>query len=142
MAEWLSQQFGQQFVVENRLGMAGNLANQAVAKAPPDGHTLLFTGPNSTISASLYKKLPYNLIRDTTPVGSMMRLPNVMVVPSSLPIKTVQEFMNGRASLNRSSPALMIPVPSRGHWQVLMGRTEGRRPFGKTGTRRVSIPCL
>jgi tripartite-type tricarboxylate transporter receptor subunit TctC len=53
MAEWLSQQFGQQFVVENRLGMAGNLANQAVAKPPPDGHTLLFTGPNSTISALL-----------------------------------------------------------------------------------------
>src|SRR5215813_15499830 len=54
MAEWLSQQFGQQFIVENRLGMAGNLANQAVVNALPDGLTLLFTGPNSSISASLY----------------------------------------------------------------------------------------
>src|SRR5499427_2665774 len=63
LAEWLSQQFGQQFVVENRTGMAGNLANQAVVNASPDGHTLLFTGPNSSISASLYKKLPLQFLR-------------------------------------------------------------------------------
>src|SRR5207248_2132511 len=94
MAEWLSQQFGQQFVVENRLGMAGNLANQAVVNALPDGHTLLFTGSSSSISASLYKKLPYNFLRDTIAVGSMMRFPNVMVVPPSLPVKTVQEFID------------------------------------------------
>jgi tripartite-type tricarboxylate transporter receptor subunit TctC len=94
MAEWLSQQFGQQFVVENRLGMAGNLVNQAVVNSLPDGHTLLFTGPNSTISVSLYKKLPYNFLQDLMPVGSMMRFPNLMVVPSSLPVKTVQEFID------------------------------------------------
>jgi tripartite-type tricarboxylate transporter receptor subunit TctC len=94
MAEWLSQQFSQQFVVENRTGMAGNLASQAVFSAPPDGHTLLFAGPNSTISASLYKKLPFNFLQDAVPVGSMMRFPNLMVVPASLPVMSVQEFID------------------------------------------------
>jgi tripartite-type tricarboxylate transporter receptor subunit TctC len=94
MAEWLSQQFKQQFIVENRTGMGGNLANQAVFSSPPDGHTLVFTGPNSTISAALYKKLPFNLLQDSVAVGSMTRLPNIMVVPASLPIKTVKEFID------------------------------------------------
>ena len=94
IAEWLSQQFGQQFVVENRTGMGGNLANQAVISAPPDGHTLLFTGPNSTISVALYKKLPFNFLQDMVPVAAMMRFPNLMVVPPSLPVKTVREFID------------------------------------------------
>ena len=51
IAEWLSQKFGQQFIVENRTGMGGNLANQALINSPPDGHTLVFSGPNSTIRA-------------------------------------------------------------------------------------------
>ena len=94
LAEWLSQQFGQQFVVENRTGMAGNLANQAALSAPPDGQMLLFTGPNSTISASLYKKLPFNFLQDSVAIASMMRFPNLMLVPPSLPVKTVQEFID------------------------------------------------
>jgi tripartite-type tricarboxylate transporter receptor subunit TctC len=93
IAEWLSQQFNQQFVVENRTGMGGNLANQALVASPPDGHTLVFTGPNSTISAALYKKLPFNFLRDTMPVAAMMRFPNLMVVPTSLPVKNVAEFI-------------------------------------------------
>src|SRR5215831_337355 len=79
LAEWLSQHFGQQFIVENRTGMGGNFAAQALATATGDGHTLMFTGPNVTISASLYKKLPYDLLRDTVAVGAMMRIPDIMV---------------------------------------------------------------
>jgi tripartite-type tricarboxylate transporter receptor subunit TctC len=94
VADQLSQQLGQQFVVENRTGMGGNLANQAVINAAPDGYTLLFTGPNSTISTSLYKKLPFDFRRDTAPVAGVMRFPNLMVVPPSLPVKTVQEFID------------------------------------------------
>jgi tripartite-type tricarboxylate transporter receptor subunit TctC len=93
IAEWLSQQFNQQFIVENRTGMGGNLANQALVASPPDGHTLVFTGPNSTISAALYKKLPFNFLRDTMPVAAMMRFPNLMVVPTSLPVTSVAEFI-------------------------------------------------
>jgi tripartite-type tricarboxylate transporter receptor subunit TctC len=93
IAEWLSQKLGQQFVVENRTGMGGNLANQALINSPPDGYTLLFSGPTSTISASLYKKLPFNFVRDTVPVAAIMRFPNLMVVPTSLPVTSVAEFI-------------------------------------------------
>src|SRR5579862_3487119 len=62
LADWLSQHFGQQFVVENRTGMGGNLATEAMVGSPPDGHTLMFAGPNATISATLYKKLPFDLV--------------------------------------------------------------------------------
>ncbi len=94
MSQWLSQHFGQQFVVENRAGSGGNLAAAAAVTSPPDGYTLLFVAPNNAISTSLYKKLPYDFIRDTVPVASIMQLTNMMVVPASLPVKTVQEFID------------------------------------------------
>jgi tripartite-type tricarboxylate transporter receptor subunit TctC len=94
LAEWLSQNLGQQFVVENRTGMGGSLAAQALINAPPDGYTLLFMGPNNAIATSLYKKLPFDFLRDTVPVAGVMRLTNLMLVPPSLPTKTVQEFID------------------------------------------------
>ena len=94
MSQWLSEHFGQQFVVENRAGSGGNLAAAAAVASPPDGYTLLFVAPNNAISTSLYKKLPYDFIRDTVPVASIMQLTNMMVVPASLPVKTVQEFID------------------------------------------------
>ncbi|HLH88049.1 MAG TPA: tripartite tricarboxylate transporter substrate binding protein [Xanthobacteraceae bacterium] len=93
LADWLSQRFGQQFIVENRTGMGGNLAAQALATSAADGHTLMFTGPNVTISASLYKKLPYDLLRDTVSVGAMMRIPDIMVITPSLPVHSVAELI-------------------------------------------------
>src|SRR5258708_4036620 len=94
MAQWLSDRLGQQFVVENRAGSGGNLAAAAAVNSEPDGYTLLFVAPNNAISASLYKKLPYDFIRDTVPVAGIMRLTNMMVVPTSLPVKNVQEFID------------------------------------------------
>lgn len=94
LAEWLSQYFGQQFIVENRTGMGGSIAAQALINAPPDGYTLLFMGPNNAIATSLYKKLPFDFLRDTIPVAGVMRLTNLMLVPPSLPTKTVQEFID------------------------------------------------
>jgi tripartite-type tricarboxylate transporter receptor subunit TctC len=94
MSQWLSEHFGQQFVVENRAGSGGNLAAAAAVNSPPDGYTLLFVAPNNAISTSLYKKLPYDFIRDTVPVAGIMRLTNMMVVPTELPVKTVQEFID------------------------------------------------
>jgi tripartite-type tricarboxylate transporter receptor subunit TctC len=94
MAQWLSDHFGQQFVVENRAGSGGNIAAAAAINSPPDGYTLLFVAPNNAISTSLYKKLPYDFIRDTLPVASIMQLTNMMVIPTSLPVKTVQEFID------------------------------------------------
>ena len=94
MSQWLSDHFGQQFIVENRAGSGGNLAAAAAVTSPPDGYTLLFVAPNNAISASLYKKLPYDFIRDTVPVATIMQLTNMLVVTNDLPVKTVQEFID------------------------------------------------
>jgi tripartite-type tricarboxylate transporter receptor subunit TctC len=94
VADWLSQRFGRPFIVENRTGMGGNLSIERVLKSPPDGYTLLFAAPNTTIGASLYKKLPFDFRRESTPVGFVMRFPNVMVVSPSLKVKSVQEFID------------------------------------------------
>jgi tripartite-type tricarboxylate transporter receptor subunit TctC len=94
MSQWLSDHFGQQFVVENRTGSGGNIAAAAGISAPPDGYTLIFVGPNNAISASLYKKLPFDFIRDTEPVASIMQLTNMMVVANDMPVKSVKEFID------------------------------------------------
>jgi tripartite-type tricarboxylate transporter receptor subunit TctC len=94
MAQWLSEHFGQQFIVENRAGSGGNVATAAAIAAPPDGYTLLFSGANNAISASLYKKLPFDFMRDTAPVASFMQVPNMLVVSNAMPVKTVREFLD------------------------------------------------
>jgi tripartite-type tricarboxylate transporter receptor subunit TctC len=94
MSQWLSDRFGQQFVVENRTGSGGNIAAAAAINSPPDGYTLLFVAPNNAISTSLYKKLPYDFIRDTAPVANIMQLTNMLVVSNAVPAKTVQEFID------------------------------------------------
>src|SRR6478752_10004177 len=94
MAQWLSDRLGQQFIVENRAGSGGNIAAAAAINAAPDGYTLLFVAPNNAISTSLYKKLPYDFLRDTVPVASIMQLTNMLVVSNAMPVKTVQEFID------------------------------------------------
>ncbi|MBI5260759.1 MAG: tripartite tricarboxylate transporter substrate binding protein [Bradyrhizobium sp.] len=94
MAQWLSDHFGQQFIVENRTGSGGNIAAAAAINSPPDGYTLLFVAPNNAISTSLYKKLPYDFLRDTAPVASIMQLTNLMIVSNAMPAKTVREFID------------------------------------------------
>jgi tripartite-type tricarboxylate transporter receptor subunit TctC len=94
MSQWLSEHFGQQFVVENRAGSGGNIAAAAAINATPDGYTLLFVAPNNAISTSLYKHLNYDFIRDTVPVASIMQLTNMLVVTNALPAKNVQEFID------------------------------------------------
>src|SRR3954453_2940536 len=78
LGEWLSQHLGQKVVIENRSGTGGNLAALAVINSAPDGYTLLFAGPNHVISSSLYKKLPFDFLRDTVPIAGVMRLANLM----------------------------------------------------------------
>ena len=94
LSQWLSDRLGQQFVVENRTGSGGNIAAAAAITSPPDGYTLLFVAPNNAISTSLYKKLPFDFLRDTTPVASIMQLTNMLVVSNAMPVKTVQEFID------------------------------------------------
>ncbi|MBR0711610.1 Bug family tripartite tricarboxylate transporter substrate binding protein [Bradyrhizobium liaoningense] len=94
MAQALSDRLGQQFIVENRTGSGGNIAAAAAVNAAPDGYTLLFVAPNNAISTSLYKKLPFDFLRDTVPVASIMQLTNMLVVSNAFPPKTVQEFID------------------------------------------------
>ena len=94
MAQSLSQRLGQQFVVENRAGSGGNIATEAAIGSTPDGYTLLFSGANNAISASLYKKLPFDFIRDTLPVAGFMQVPNLLVVSKAMPVHSVRELID------------------------------------------------
>ena len=93
MGQWLSERLGQPFIIENRPGFGGNIATEAVVRAPPDGYTLLLTLTNNTINATLYDKLNFNFIRDIAPVASINRVPNVIDVNPSIPARTVPEFI-------------------------------------------------
>jgi tripartite-type tricarboxylate transporter receptor subunit TctC len=93
LGEWLSKHMGQQWVIENRAGSGGMLAAGSVVNSAPDGYTVMFVAPNNAIGESLYKKLPFNFIRDTVPVAGTLRLANLMVVPPDFPAKTVAEFI-------------------------------------------------
>jgi tripartite-type tricarboxylate transporter receptor subunit TctC len=93
IGQWLSERLGEPFVVENRSGAAGSIATEAVARARPDGYTLLVTGSPDAINATLYDNLSFNFVRDIAPVAGLGRAPNVMVVYPSLPAKTVPEFI-------------------------------------------------
>jgi tripartite-type tricarboxylate transporter receptor subunit TctC len=90
---WLSQRLGQQFVIENRPGASGNIAAEAVARASPDGHTLLLVASNNAYNATLYEKLRFNFIRDIVPIASICRDSFVMVVNPAFPARTVPEFI-------------------------------------------------
>src|SRR5690242_5948981 len=91
--QWLSQRLGQQFVIENRPGAGNNIATDAAAKSAPDGYTIFLVNPANAINATLYKKLPFNFIKDIDPVAGFIRVPNVMEVHPSVPAKTVAEFI-------------------------------------------------
>jgi tripartite-type tricarboxylate transporter receptor subunit TctC len=91
--QWLSERLGQQFIIENRPGAGGNIAAEAVVRAPPDGYTLLLVGTNNAVNTTLYEKLNFNLIRDIVPVASIDRVPQVMVINPSVPAKTLPEFI-------------------------------------------------
>jgi tripartite-type tricarboxylate transporter receptor subunit TctC len=93
IGQWLSERLGQQFVIDNRPGAGGNLAAEAVVRAPADGYTLLLVGVPNAINATLYDRLNFNFIRDIAPVAGIIRGTYVMVVNPSVPAKTVPEFV-------------------------------------------------
>src|SRR5689334_10170114 len=93
VAQSLSEQFGQQFIVDNKPGSGGNIAAEGVARAPADGHTLLVIGANNPINATLYDKPGYDLLNDFAAVAGIYRVYQVMVVKPDFPAKTGAEFI-------------------------------------------------
>jgi tripartite-type tricarboxylate transporter receptor subunit TctC len=90
---WLSERLGQQFIVENRPGAGTNIATQELVRSAPDGHTLLMVTASNAINATLYSNMNFNFLRDTVPVGCIIRYPNVVEVNNDLPVKTIPEFI-------------------------------------------------
>jgi tripartite-type tricarboxylate transporter receptor subunit TctC len=89
----MSESIGQPVIIENRAGAAGNVAADAVAKSPPDGYTILQNTNGQAISPALYKSLPFDTVKDFTPVTQLVASQLLLVATPSLPAKSVQELI-------------------------------------------------
>jgi tripartite-type tricarboxylate transporter receptor subunit TctC len=116
VAQWLSERLGQPFVVENRAGASGNIATEAVLRAPADGYSLLLAMSANAINASVYDDLRFNFIKDAEPVASIGKIPLVLEVNPSVPAKTVPEFIAyakanpGKINMAASGPGSPLHV--------------------------------
>lgn len=150
VAQALSANLGKPFVIENRGGANGNIGTELAAKSPNDGSTLLFTGAGFVTNPSLYKKVPYDPVKDFDPISLMALGPNVLVVHASLPVQTVQELIAlakaqpGKIGFagagNGSTPHLagelfntmasvqMVHIPYRGSGPAMIGLLAGDAP--------------
>jgi len=93
MAKELTQELGQSFVVENRPGAGSNIATDLVARAEPDGYTMLFVAVTSAINQTLYKNINFDLVKDFAPVALGAKVPNILVLNPQVPAKSVQELV-------------------------------------------------
>src|SRR5215467_5665054 len=129
----LSERLGQPFIIENRPGATGNIATEAVARAPADGHTLLWVVPSNGIAHVLYGKLNFNFIRDTAPVAGISNGPLLMEVNSATPVYTVPEFIAYTKArpgkVNFASPGIGSTIQLCGELFMIM-----------TGVNMVHVP--
>jgi len=133
LAARMSESLGQQVLIENKPGAGTNIANETVAKAPPDGYTLLFTSPAVAINMSLYRHPPYDALRDFAGVSVFSESTNLLVVPSSLPVQSVQELI----AMAKAKPGeLNYSSAGQGTTQHLAGELFKLR----TGTNIVHVP--
>ena len=93
IGQWLTDQFGQQVIIENKPGAGGNIATEAAVNSPADGYTLLVLATANAINATYYKKLPYDFLRDIAGVAGLARVPSVMEVNPAVPVNTVAELI-------------------------------------------------
>ena len=133
MGQWLSEHMGQQFVIDNRPGFGNNTGTEIVVRAAPDGYTVLLVNPANAINATLYTKLPFNFLRDMEPVAGLIRVPNVMEVPPSLPVKSVAEFI----SYTKSNPSKVNMASSGSGTSVHLS---GELFKSMTGVQMLHVP--
>ncbi len=93
VAGTLSETLGQQVIVENRPGGGTNIGSELVARAAPDGYTLLVGGVPNTVNTVLFKKLPYDVVKDFAPISQMTTAPNILAVHPSLPVRSVKDLI-------------------------------------------------
>ena len=132
IAPKLIEYLGQNVIVENRPGAGTNIANELVAKAPPDGYTLLVNTAAVVINLSLYRKVPFEA-KDFTPISVFSQSPNILTVHPSLPVKNVKDLI----ALAKSKPGAMnYSSAGAGTTQHLTGELFKLR----TGTNIVHVP--
>jgi len=93
IAGGMTDVFGQQVIVDNRAGAAGNIGAEIAAKAPPDGYTLLLANLGHAANVSLYRNLPYDVVRDFAPVTQLASAPAIVVAHPSLPVRSLDELV-------------------------------------------------
>ena len=104
MGQWFFERMGQQFVIENLPGAGGNVGADAMVHSPPDGYTLLMVPPAVAANPALYTNLNFDFLKDAAPVAGVVRVPNVVEVNPSVPVKTVPELIDyAKANLGKLS---------------------------------------
>ncbi len=93
MAQRISEKIGQQVIVENKPGAGNNIGTESVVRAAPDGYTVLLVNPANAINSTLYTNLSFDFLKDIMPIAGIVRVPNVMEVTTSLPAKSIPEFI-------------------------------------------------
>jgi len=144
LAQKLTENLGQQFVVENRPGAGQIIGIEAVARSAPDGYTLLMAASAIVINEVLYKKPPYDTLRDFAPITLGASLPNILVVHPALPAKSVRELialakarpgmLNYSSAGNGTSPHLSMEL-----FRIMSGITLTHIPYKGTGPATVDL---